>query len=132
MKRQNFRKVLLILSFLFFPLTIYYLSPYLIIDGAIMGIAVGSFIVFLLMFVSSLFLGRLFCGWLCPAGVLQECCRLGNDKKAKGGKRNWIKYFIWVPWILSIIVLFILAGKITFDFFIKPHTEYPFQNPKII
>jgi ferredoxin-type protein NapH len=32
------------------------------------GIVNGSFISFTLMFLSALFLGRLWCGWACPAG----------------------------------------------------------------
>lgn len=110
MKRQNLRKLILIFSFLLFPITIYYLSPYLIIHGAAEGVIVGSFIVFALMLLSSMFFGRLFCGWLCPAGGLQECCRLASDKKAKGGKLDLIKYFIWAPWILLIVFISIKAG----------------------
>jgi len=69
MKRQNIRKLILISAMLMFPITIYYLSPYVIIQGAIEGIITGSFVVFLLMLISSVFLGRLFCGYLCPAGM---------------------------------------------------------------
>ncbi len=35
MKRQNIRKLLLIISMLLFPITIWYMSPYLIIQGAL-------------------------------------------------------------------------------------------------
>jgi hypothetical protein len=48
--------------------TINYFSPYVIVDGASQGIVNGSFISFALMFLSALFLGRLWCGWACPAG----------------------------------------------------------------
>jgi ferredoxin-type protein NapH len=36
---------------------------------------------------------------------------LSSNKQAKGGKRNWIKFFIWTPWIISIIMIFILSNK---------------------
>ena len=118
MKRQNIRKMLLILSFLLFPVTIYYLSPYLIIQGASEGIATGSFVVFSLLFLASLFFGRLFCGWICPVGGLQECCRIVSDKKAKGQKRDWIKYLIWAPWLILIAVVLIKSGGVkVVDFF---------------
>ncbi|MDD3819420.1 MAG: 4Fe-4S binding protein, partial [Actinomycetota bacterium] len=81
-----------------------------IIDGASQGIVAGSFITFALLFLVSLFLGRAFCGWVCPAGGVQEWCFAVNNKKARGGRFNWIKYFIWVPWVSSIIVMAILAG----------------------
>lgn len=42
MKRQNIRKLILIISMLLFPVTIWYMSPYLIIQGAMEGIVTGS------------------------------------------------------------------------------------------
>lgn len=118
MKRQNFRKLVLISSLLLFPITIFYLSPYLIITGAMEGIITGSFAVFITMLIGSIFLGRLFCGYLCPAGGLQECAMLINDRKPKQGWRNNIKYVIWVIWIIIIIICFIFRKQqLTIDFF---------------
>jgi len=113
MKRQNIRKALLIFSFLLFPITIFYFSPFIIINGAIQGVITGSFIVFSLQFVASLFWGRAFCGYVCPVGGMQECLMLISDKKVAGGKKNWIKYFIWTPWIITIASLIIRAGGIS-------------------
>jgi len=108
--RQRFRKGLLLLSFLLFPLTLYYFSPALIIQGAAEGVINGSFIVFGLMFLSSLFVGRLWCGWACPAGALQEFGEAVNKKPTPGGKFNWVKWIIWVPWIVLIAVMAVQAG----------------------
>ena len=117
-KRQNIRKALTIISFLLFPITIFYLSPYLIVVGATTGIIAGSMIIFTFQFVLSLFFGRLFCAYACPGGGLQECLLIVNNKKAKGGKRNYIKYGLWFPWIISIVILFIRAGGFSeVDFF---------------
>jgi ferredoxin-type protein NapH len=117
MKRQRIRKSILLMSFLLFPVTLYYFSPYLIVMGASEGIVTGSFIVFGLMFLVSLFLGRGFCAFICPAGGLQESCTIAVDRRVKGGKLNWIKYLIWIPWISLITVMFISAGGIRkFDF----------------
>ena len=69
--RQKTRKALIIFSFLLFPITINYFSPYVIIDGASQGVVNGSFISFSLMFLSALFVGRLWCGWGCPAGGIR-------------------------------------------------------------
>ena len=109
-KRQKVRRGLLIVSFLLFPVTIYYLSPYLIIMGASEGIITGSFVVFAAMFFTALFFGRAFCGWICPAGGLQECMTLATNKKFKGGWRNYIKYAIWLPWVAIIAALLVAAG----------------------
>ena len=107
--RQRVRKTMLIISFLLFPVTIWYFSPYLIIQAASEHIMNGSFIVFAAMFLLSMFLGRVWCGYLCPAGGLQECLFMGNANPAKQGWRNWIKYVIWTIWIAVIIVTFILG-----------------------
>lgn len=106
--RQRIRKGLIILSLLFFPVTMNYFSPYVIIDGAAQGIINGSFIVFGLQFISALFLGRLWCGWACPAAGLGEVCFPINNKPVSP-KLNWIKWLIWVPW-LSIVVMMVFRG----------------------
>ena len=118
MNRQTGRKLVLICSMLLFPITIYYFSPQLIIVGAVNGIMTGSFIVFLAMLVSSVFLGRLFCGFLCPAGEIQECASLINDKHPKQGWKNKIKYVIWLVWVISVIACFIFRKhELTLNFF---------------
>ena len=123
MRRQRIRGTILLISFLLFPITIWYFSPYLIIQAMSEHIMNGSFFVFSVMFVASLFLGRVFCGYLCPAGCLQECVSRCNDKAAKQGWRNKIKYVIWVLWIIGIIVTFILGkNDVTIDpFFMTDH-----------
>ena len=108
-KRQTIRKTLLLISFLLFPITIWYFSPYLIIQAASEHIINGSFIVFVLMLVLSMFFGRAWCGYLCPAGGLQECAMRIKDTPAAQGKRDKIKYVIWVIWIAAVIVTFILG-----------------------
>jgi ferredoxin-type protein NapH len=118
MKRQKFRNLTLIIAMLLFPITIYYFSPYLIIHGAMEGVVTGSFTVFLAMLVGSIFLGRLFCGYLCPAGGIQECAMLVNSKSPRQGWKNNIKYVIWTVWIIVIIICFIFRKQnLTVDFF---------------
>ncbi len=112
-KRQTTRRILIFISLLLFPVTLNYFSPYVIIDGAMQGIINGSFIIFGAMFVASLFVGRLWCGWLCPAAGLGEACFLIRDKPARGGKLNWIKWGIWIPWIGIIVWAAISAGGYT-------------------
>jgi ferredoxin-type protein NapH len=118
MKRQSGRKLVLICSMLLFPITIYYFSPQIIISGASEGIVTGSFIVFLAMLISSVFLGRLFCGFLCPAGGIQECAMLVNDHNPKQGWKNNIKYVTWLIWIIAIVLSFIFRKhELTVNFF---------------
>ena len=111
MKRHKIRNTLLLFSMLFFPVTLNYLSPYLIVQGSFAGIVSGSAVFFLTLFLFSLFFGRAYCGWICPAGAVQDCCVHINNK-ATGRKQNLIKYFIWVPWLLAVIAGFLSAGGI--------------------
>ncbi|MBN2168347.1 MAG: 4Fe-4S binding protein [Actinobacteria bacterium] len=119
-KRQRIRKTLLLISLLLLPVTMFYFSPYLIVWGGSQGIVVGSFLMFSAMFLSSLFIGRLWCGWLCPTGGVQEYSTKIRDKRARGGKCNWIKFFLWVPWLAITVLAFIDAGGI--------HKVDPFWN----
>lgn len=121
--RQKIRKNMLLISFLLFPVTIWYFSPYLIILAATEHIINGSFIVFVLMFVLSMFLGRVWCGYFCPAGGLQDCAQRINDSPAKQGKRDKIKYVIWTIWIIAVVVTFILGkNDVTINpFFMTDH-----------
>ena len=102
MKRQNIRKLILIVSLLLFPVTLNFFSPYLIIQGASEGVVTGSFLLFLTLFLTSLVFGRAFCGWVCPSGALQEVLFAVNNRKGPSGKANWIKYLIWLPWISAV------------------------------
>lgn len=118
MKRQKIRRTVIFISFLLFPVTIWYLSPYLIIQAAFEHILNGSFWVFMGMLVLSMFAGRVWCGYFCPAGGLQECLGRCNDKPVKGGWRDKIKYVIWSLWIIGVIITYILGkNDVTVDFF---------------
>ena len=108
--RQRIRKALVILALLSFPITMNFLSPYVIIDGAMNGIINGSLIMFGLMFISSLFLGRLWCGWVCPGAGMQEIVEPVNRKPVNGRKIDWIKWAIWIPWISLIVIMAVRAG----------------------
>ena len=94
-KRQKIRKGLLLISFCLLPATFFYFSPCLIVDGTINGIITGSFIAFTLQFLSSLLLGRAFCGWICAAGGVQEAFITIRNKRVT--KCNIIKWIIWTP-----------------------------------
>ena len=107
--RQRIRKTTLLISLLLFPITMWYFSPYIIINAAMEHIINGSFIVFVAMLVFSVFFGRVWCGYLCPAGGLQECALRINENPAKQGKRDKIKYVIWIIWICAVIATFVMG-----------------------
>jgi len=110
-RRQNVRRALLFVSFLLFPVTFYYLSPYLIIMGAGERTASGSMIVFAIMTLTAIVLGRLFCGWVCPAGGLTEALFAVQNRKANN-RRNWTRWLVWVPWMTVVLLVTLQAGGI--------------------
>lgn len=108
-RRQSVRRILLLLSFIAFPLTMNYFSPYLVVDSAFQGIVNGSLIVFGSMFVGSLVFGRLWCGWACPAAGLQEPLLRVNNRRV-GRRADMVKWMIWVPWVALIVFAAVRAG----------------------
>ena len=118
--RQRIRKGVILTTFILFPIIMNYFSPYVIIDGASQGIVNGSFIVFGLMFLVALVLGRAWCGWVCPAGGLQEAVSGVNNGPFKTGKRDWIKWFIWAPWIGIIVTICDRSGRLPSGGFLPP------------
>lgn len=124
-RRQKVRKITILISFLLFPVIIFYLSPYLPIRGGIEGVIVGSLIVFVVLFIGALFLGRAYCGYVCPAGGLQNICMNIENKKTKG--KYWIKWLIWIPWITTVILMPILVaeeGITQIDFLYQTRENY--------
>ncbi len=99
--------------FLAFPVVMNYFSPVLIAMGAAAGIVNGSFLAFGFLFATALFLGRGFCGWVCPVGGLQEACFMVRDSRIPGKRVDWIKYAAWGPWIGSIAFLAARGGGLT-------------------
>lgn len=116
--RQRMRRFTVLLAMLLFPVILNYFSPYLVIDAASHGIVNGSLIMFSLMFLSSLFLGRLWCAWGCPGAGLQEMLVEVNGKPAQGRWLDWIKWIIWIPWVSLIAIMTLHAGGYrSIDFF---------------
>lgn len=108
MKRQIIRKRITYISFFLFPATFIYFSPYVIVGASAKGIMNGSIFMFGLLFLNSVVLGRAFCGWVCPLGGGQDMLSPLNNKPVKKG--NIIKWLLWAPWIISIIIVAILNG----------------------
>lgn len=129
-RRQSIRRGMILVGLLLFPVVLNYLSPYLIIDGASNGVVNGSFIVFGLMFVSAIFVGRLWCGWLCPGGGLQDAFTQVNGSRVPGGRWNWVKWVIWIPWVAGIAAAAAAAGGYeSVDFFYMMETPISVDRP---
>jgi ferredoxin-type protein NapH len=110
--RQKIRKWLLVISFLLIPVTIFYISPIIIMMGAAEGIVTGGILLFVLIFFLSLVVARLWCGWLCPMGAWQEICSPVMKHTVQDGWRNRVKYGVMALWLAVIAYSFYRAGGI--------------------
>lgn len=110
--RQKVRLTLLFLIMLTFPITMNYLSVYLIIESAGQGVAAFTLFFWSAFTVSALFVGRAACAYICPLGALQETkdrmapkARLARIKGLK-----LVKYILAVGWVGGIAAAAISAG----------------------
>jgi polyferredoxin len=115
--RQRIRKGILNFTVIMFPILFMFLSPYIIIAGASAGIINGSAIIFALMLLFSIIGSRLFCGWLCPGGGIQDLAAAANSRTWNSKIKNILKYLIWVIWFSFIIYLWISHRPLKADFF---------------
>ena len=123
--RQKIRRGITFFMFMMFPVVMNYLSPYLIMMGASEGIVSGSFITFCAMLFVSLFFGRSYCGWMCPASGMQDGMEKFRTKKAKTGAGNIVKWTIWLAWLSMIVFFFIKAGGVK-------QADYLYQSEGLI
>jgi ferredoxin-type protein NapH len=112
-RRQTVRAFSLVVSGVLFPVTFYYLSPYLILQAASEGIVGGSLVVFGAQFLSALVFGRAFCGWICPAGAMSEGVSRLRDRPFTHRGLNLVKFGVWLPWVGWIALLAVRAGGFT-------------------
>lgn len=103
------RKLIQLISLMLFPITMYYFSPYLIIMGLSEKIITGSFIVFALLMVTSIFSGRLFCSTICPAGAMQD---IMINRQFSPLKRNFYRYFKWGVFTIWMAVMILLVSQV--------------------
>jgi ferredoxin-type protein NapH len=110
-KRQRVRRKILFFSFLLFPITLNYFSPYLMTSGTWERVATASLFVWLGVFATSLFVGRGFCGWGCPFHGLQLFWEKVADKPLKRvGYLGALKYVLWAAWVGGVVAGVVAVG----------------------
>ena len=102
--RQGIRRVSGLIMLLTFPVTMNFFSPYVSLYGAWSGLLSGAVMLFVSLFVSSMVMGRAFCGWACPAGAFQDLLRPARDRRVVRGR--WLKYAVWAAWFGALAVGF--------------------------
>jgi ferredoxin-type protein NapH len=110
-KRQRIRRKILFFSFLLFPVTLNYFSPYLMTSGTAERVATASLFVWLAVFATSLFVGRGFCGWGCPFHGLQLFWEKVADKPLKRVRfLGAVKYVLWGLWVGAVVAIAAAVG----------------------
>lgn len=124
------RRLLLFMMLLLLPVSLNYFSPYIIIDGLANKVLAGAFFVWFSMFISSLFVGRAFCSYICPYGGLQMTVDRVLCKPLK--QMPWMRVMrivLGVLWITPIIILTVLnAGKAQINFLYLTETFVSVDN----
>lgn len=124
--RQRIRKGLLAFSALMFPVTFFFLSPMVIIESAMKGVLNGSAMIFGLLLLFSIVGSRLFCGWLCPGGAIQDYVSGANERNWNSKMKNLSKYIIWAVWFSFIVFLWTNNRPLKGDFlyFVSINMQY--------
>ncbi len=81
------------------------------------------YILFVFSFLGTVFLGRFYCGWLCPFGGIQEFLSKIPLKKLKV-PYHLNSYLLKVKYILLILALFLLLRERDFLFKIEPFSYF--------
>jgi len=75
-------------------------------------IAAKAFYLSLIMIVATLLLGRVFCGWVCPLGTLNNMVGSLKKKRLEGAPKDWyrVKYYILAFILASSVFSLQLVG----------------------
>ena len=114
MTLQRTRKVMLVLSFLLFPVTFMYLSPVMALGGTYFGVVSFGLAFWAAVALSAPLVGRAFCSWVCPLGGIQMCLGDASGKSLVPVRYLRVaKYQIWAAWVGSILFLAVKVGGYT-------------------
>lgn len=80
------------------------LCPISAVQNVILKISTGYLLLFLVPTVTALFMGRVFCGYVCPFGALQELLHVKQLRMSIPDR--WMKVLRWIP--VAILVFLII------------------------
>jgi polyferredoxin len=110
MNRQTLRKLILLISFSVFPITVVYLAPAPPIMSLKEGVVNLSVVVLVSIFISGFFFRRAFCGWLCPGAGCQLVSKSLNAKRIQRKMNNWFRIIIVSVWAIMVVATVFMGG----------------------
>lgn len=112
MKRIKIRRILAFISLLLFPITLNYFSPYVSVSGAFEGFISASVLLFITLFITSIFFRRTWCSYICPVSAISDFSEKINSKNVNIKRLRLIRYSIFTIWFSVLVLGFILANRI--------------------
>ncbi len=87
------------------------LCPLAAVQNVILKASTGYLLLFLVPTITALFVGRLFCGYVCPFGALQELVHIKRWRLEIPAR--WMRIARWLPFgLLAFLVIRVLATGI--------------------
>lgn len=109
--RQKLRQFAILALFLALPVTLNYYSPALMTQGTAERVATFSLFTWGAIFVTSIVLGRAFCGWACPFNGLQTAWEKVSDMPTRRVRYlRWVKYALWAAWVGGVAAFAVKTG----------------------
>ncbi len=103
--------------FLLMPLALKFFSPVMVLRSASVGVIAASTVTIIIMFFAGMFSGRLWCGWVCPAGGIQDAVAKTYHAKDSHESLNKLKYVLFFIQIILLVAFLYLSGTVQFDYF---------------
>ena len=110
MNRQTLRKLILLISFSVFPITVVYLAPAPPIMSLKAGVVNLSVVVLSSIFLSGFIFRRAFCSWLCPGAGCQLVAKSLNDRPIERKMTNWFRIIIVSVWAVMMVATLFMEG----------------------
>lgn len=110
-RRQTLRRALLLAFFLLLPATLNYYSPALMTQGTAERVASASLFTWTAIFLTSVVLGRAFCGYACPFhGVQMAAEKVGVRPTKRVRFLPIVKYALWGAWVAAVVAFAVATG----------------------
>jgi len=108
-KKRSFRRLLLLLSLIILGFYLGgFLCPFASVQNAILNYQTAFLLLFLIPTILSLILGRVFCGYICAFGAVQELLHLPRYRVTISGR--FLKLLQKIKYMLLIYLVFRAVG----------------------